>query len=360
MGVDMAFCTVCMNRAMHVKETFLKNMSDNLANKNATFYLLDYNSQDDLEDWVRSHLEAFIDTGRLVYYKTFEPESFSQSHSRNMIFRLAEHTVVCNVDADNYVGVGFATYVEEAFHDRNVFLSGAETGRQIGSSGIYGRICMKRTDFLSVRGYDESMTGYGFEDIDLRQRLHRLGLAEVAVDKRFATAIDHSNELRMQDEPSSKSIFVAAVRFINHWSSELLFFFSNGFFESVIVCDTFNEHSTKPDNALNIVFKNRWRYYLQKDSLKSGTWTCNANEDLVCTYDVGDQLQDVISPKVDRMTQIVRGKTRLNEMLMFRSVVTNRNKMVKNESLGLSAINDGGYGQGVVYKNFDYSKPIKL
>src|SRR6187402_102950 len=97
----ISFCTVCMNRIEHLKQTLPKNIEDNIAYGNLEFLLLDYNSKDGLEEWVESEMKEYIDKGILHYYKTTEPEYFHRSHSRNMIIKKATGDIVCNIDADN-------------------------------------------------------------------------------------------------------------------------------------------------------------------------------------------------------------------------------------------------------------------
>jgi glycosyltransferase involved in cell wall biosynthesis len=105
----VSLCTVCKNRAHHYKKTILKNIHDNIHDSNVEFILLDYNSQDDLEEWVRDNLQDYIEMGVVTYYKTFDPLYFQRSHSRNMVFRLAKGDLICNIDADNYTGYSFST-----------------------------------------------------------------------------------------------------------------------------------------------------------------------------------------------------------------------------------------------------------
>ena len=79
------------------------------------FVLLDYNSTDGLEEWVKE-LQYYIDTGILVYYRTEEPLNYHRTHSRNMAFRLSTGDIVCNLDADNFLGEGFASYILDIFN----------------------------------------------------------------------------------------------------------------------------------------------------------------------------------------------------------------------------------------------------
>src|SRR5690606_18126835 len=130
--------------------------------------------------------------GIVKYVYTAEPDVIRLSHSKNLAFRLSDGEIVCFLDADNFTGKGFASFIIQHFaNNRKTFLS---VDRSVQASDNFGRICVRREDFIRVRGYDESMVGYGWEDIDLINRLKQLGLAEAYIsDTTFLKAITHSN-----------------------------------------------------------------------------------------------------------------------------------------------------------------------
>ena len=101
MDYKISFCTVCMNRLYHLKQTLPRSIKDNMDYPNVEFVLLDYNSEDGLENWVNTEMSDYIDSGVLVYYKTEEPEHFHRSHSRNVMFKLASGDILINLDADH-------------------------------------------------------------------------------------------------------------------------------------------------------------------------------------------------------------------------------------------------------------------
>lgn len=86
----ISFCITCMNRLNHIQETLKQNIEDNLLENDVEFILLDYNSTDNLEEWVHDELQIYLDSKILIYYKTFNPKYYKRSHSRNLAFRLAK------------------------------------------------------------------------------------------------------------------------------------------------------------------------------------------------------------------------------------------------------------------------------
>ena len=60
-----------------------------------------------------------------------------------------------------------------------------------------GRICLHRSHFEAVGGYDERMTGWGAEDEDLGRRLQLLGVTKRGIlPERFCVSILHDNVMR--------------------------------------------------------------------------------------------------------------------------------------------------------------------
>ena len=166
----ISICTTCMNRLGNLKETLPKNIEDNKDYPNVEFVLLDYNSADGLEDWVKQNMMDHINSGRLVYYKTSEPEHFRMGHSRNVAFKLSTGDIVNNVDADNFIGKGFIDVINklaELCPERAIFAKGKRM--------MHGRIGLYKNEFLTLGGYDEDLLGYGFDDHSVVYRAMALG-----------------------------------------------------------------------------------------------------------------------------------------------------------------------------------------
>jgi hypothetical protein len=166
----ISLCTTCMNRTYDLKKTLIKNINDNSDYPNVEFVLLNYNSQDDMEEWVKSSLMDYIKNGRLVYYKTTDPQFYQMGHSRNVAFKLSTGEIVNNIDADNFTNPGFASVINklaELQPTMGVFAKGKRM--------MHGRLGMHKDLFLKVGGYDEDLVGYGFDDHSLLYRAMALG-----------------------------------------------------------------------------------------------------------------------------------------------------------------------------------------
>ena len=114
-----------------------------------------------------------------------------------MVFRLAEGEVVCNLDADNYLGRGFAEFMLKEFNNKErLFYTSNLCYRD-----VFGRVCLERKEFVEARGYNEVFVGYGLEDVEFFNRLLCRGLVqEIFNQKEFYNVLMHADEERIAQE----------------------------------------------------------------------------------------------------------------------------------------------------------------
>lgn len=210
--MKISFCTTCMGRTHHLKQTLPKNIRENLprADKldpDVEFVVLDYNSQDGLEEWIKSDPEMieYMRKGILVYARTTEPQSFRMAHAKNMAHRLAKGDVLCNTDADNFLGPHFATELAHIFQQNpQVIVHPARILGQnisVDERGFFGRIAVTRKGFYDLGGYNENrFKGWGCEDSHFLLRAYAIGLKPYSVfDKSFFETIGHGDSERIQN-----------------------------------------------------------------------------------------------------------------------------------------------------------------
>jgi hypothetical protein len=201
----IAFCTTCRGRAQHIKLTLPKNLKDN-PGPNSKFVLVDYSSQDDLVEYLRSHHAMDIASGKLIVYHYPNVEKFRMAHAKNMAHRLgiAEGgTVLVNLDADNYTGPNFDEYLEEKFKEPNIFMW-ARVMQANGDRlkrGASGRIVVSAKDFINVGGYDEKYEHWASDDKDFSARLRSCGIAGREIDPKYLDLVLHNDKMRFRDYP---------------------------------------------------------------------------------------------------------------------------------------------------------------
>ncbi|MFA6245623.1 MAG: glycosyltransferase family A protein [Mucilaginibacter sp.] len=364
MGYKISFCTVSMNRLHHLKETFIRNIEDNMDYDNVEHILLDYNSGDGMEKWVREHCTGYIEDKKVVYYRTITPQSFHRSHSKNMLIRLAGGDIICFIDADNFTGKGYATYMNTLLSNNpDAFIT--TIGKRVSNNptDVLGRVCCKKSDLLKAEGYDESMADYGMEDVDLANRLALLGRRRILLkDPKYLKAISHPNEERTVNHINNVP-FSLYVHYITPSESELLYLFDNHTFSIGTVTDKATLHAGK---KLNMLKKRSCE--LKDRTWVNGDWQLSGNmidfTDEVSkkfTGNVTYENSDLKTIRVhDQCFYLVTNPQIISSVQHSYSILRNRYKAGQNQLQKTIAVNEGNFGQGEVFKNFDYTHPVLL
>lgn len=329
-----------MNRLSYLKQTLPKNLADNTDYENLEFVLLDYNSSDGLEEYIKSNYSEFLSNGRLVYFRIDSVQFYDWSHSRNLVVSLATGDVICNIDADNFTGAGFATYVSEIFKEMpNIFLTTYYTSMK--KNDVLGRICMLKKSFVKIGGYDERMKHYGFEDIDLIYRLKRSGVEKVDIDNpSFLNAIQHSNKERMLNSKEDFYLKELYIRYITAYSSELLFLFHDNTTKHGTMVNNFLFSKLEPDIPINFSFQ--YNFSIQENSWTSGTW----------------QTEGPSNISNFKSFYKLESKQLCEDALFFFHQISNRLIMEENTKKGISIVKNKTKKKGNLYKNFSHEPLI--
>lgn len=345
----ISFCTVCMGRLNHLKHTLPQNIRDALPYGNIEFVVLNYNSKDNLDEWFESNMLEFCKNGILKYYKTIEPIYFNMSHSKNVAAKKASGDIICNIDADNYIGKGFAEFVNEIFTKNSATYITVE--KNISPSDCYGRICVLKNDFYQLRGYDENMKKYGGEDSDFCQRLNLLKRKPYFIrNSLFLKAINHDNMTRLEN--GIDKIQKAYFRFISPAMTEFIFLFKNSTFLRTKLALNHCLHSESIENVfyhetskkgMYSLFKNEWeenRFVKLGTSIKLRSKHSN-QEPLVLT-----QKGDLISRrKAGSEFQRIFDIEEIADMLLLLRLLKNHEISIINKEKKKITVNDDHFGE---------------
>jgi hypothetical protein len=209
MEPTVVFCTTCKGRAQHLKQTLPMNLVDNESYPKAKFVILDYDSRDDLANYLSVCQRGAIDSGKLAVYKFPIPTGFKMAHAKNLAHRLGlleGADVLVNLDADNFTGRHFAGYVADNFSRANggIFLW-ANRNQPVEvrfPKGCSGRIIESPAAFLKAGGYDEAKYNtWGPDDKDFNFRLKRLGYAPREIDRKYLDVVLHNDKMRFGEYP---------------------------------------------------------------------------------------------------------------------------------------------------------------
>jgi hypothetical protein len=205
-----------MGRAHHLKETLPANLAHN-SDVDTEFVVLNYNSKDDLHEWMQQFLVANPLASRVAYFHERTAKFFDPRHAKNVAHLLATGDVVVNLDADNFTGSGYASGLDEIFRDgKPIFITSNQeettlrTGRR--QTGLAGRVVLFANDFHRLRGYDEGLEGWGGEDTDLVRRALHAGLSQVKLPWLGDGVILHSDEDRLTNFEDKTPVAISSMR----------------------------------------------------------------------------------------------------------------------------------------------------
>lgn len=356
----ISFCVVCMNRLHQLKQTLLQNITDNEDYDELEFLVLDYNSHDGMEDWIKQHMSSYINKGRMVYYKTNDPVSWSPSHSKNLAFKLASGDIVCSIWADYYTGKGFAKYVNDAFNvDSNIVLTPInfhkEKKHYSPSGDVMGKVCVQKKDFLKIKGFDERMDKHGFEDYDFVNRLEIIGVRRVLIeDFQFLKYISHGDDERYQLPSDTLKGFY--VNYLTPSMSELLFLYTDQTYKKATLIDNYTIETGKYENAY-LPRSARFEYSLQQEIWESGVWEISKNKvvhfkssaDHKFTFQISKQ--NLRTPNGQVFYNINNNEV-INELLLFKHFYDTRCIMEENLKKNTAVVNNDNFGKAIVVRNF--------
>ncbi len=192
----VSFCTTCMGRLHHLKQTLPFNLNLCRDFADVEFCLVNYNSQDGMDEWVRGEMARHLVSGKLKYHHTTEPKEFQHGRAKNMAHRLGEGFFLVNVDADNFLT---PEYLRGLMGE---IATGAEVvhfpGEARSWGGGFGRVAVRQDLFWSVGGYDETHFGWGADDWDLMKRAEAVSRRAVRLlDPRCLKYIEHADAERV-------------------------------------------------------------------------------------------------------------------------------------------------------------------
>jgi glycosyltransferase involved in cell wall biosynthesis len=185
-GVSLVNC--CRNRA----ENLLKALPTWLAHQAIReVIIVDWTSDESVRKILNDN--GFTDKRIKVVRVEKEPR-WILSYSFNLGFRLARHELILKVDAD--------ITIKPDFFEKNellegTFIAGDWTKAEKDQEHINGFFFLRSKDLLKIKGFNEYITTYGWDDDDIYSRLAASGLQRVCVDVKSIYHIPHDDASRL-------------------------------------------------------------------------------------------------------------------------------------------------------------------
>ncbi len=179
--------TTCKGRLDDLKQSLPRFVSQ----QDTEVIVVDYDCPQQCGDYVRQHFPSV----KLV--QVVDQPGFNLPEARNLGAAQAEGTVLAFLDADVLVAQGLFEAVKFPLQELAFGSFKGETG-----NSLRGSCLVRRADFETLGGYDELLSGYSGEDLDLYMRLRILGarwipLGEIAIDH----VIEQTREERLRFRP---------------------------------------------------------------------------------------------------------------------------------------------------------------
>ena len=159
----ISLCTYAMDRTYHVMRSIPLALS--ALGDNDELIFVDYNDPHNIGQWVLS-----LGDPRVKVIKVTDREFYAPAYARNCAGTHATKDIMIFMDIDNFMNAGI---LKEARS-----MKGSEFAAYDHShvDHVSGFTVMWRRDFIDINGYDEALTGWGFEDISMIDALSIAGL----------------------------------------------------------------------------------------------------------------------------------------------------------------------------------------
>jgi glycosyltransferase involved in cell wall biosynthesis len=177
----------CKGRLQHLKECLPTVLAQTI--QPLEIIVVDYDCPDKVSKWVKELNNTLV---KSVKAKTLDKKYFNLSRARNEGYRSANGDTLFFCDAD--------TLLHPRFFDNNLKLLKPGTFLCGWGAGVStGNLIVARDMFEhpAIRGYNEALTSYGFDDIAIYARMEANGFRRIPFIG-YTDNILHSDEVRNQ------------------------------------------------------------------------------------------------------------------------------------------------------------------
>jgi len=207
--IEVSLITTCKGRFSHLIDT-LDFMVAQQGEKHEVV-VVDYGDPDGAWDYVTTKLLA----KNVAAVKVMEDvDTFNLDRARNFGAKWAQGDILAFVDSDVFIYAEWLTEVVSAIR------SGYDLVTRDGNKeGITGTFAVTRKAFDKVNGFDESLHGWGHDEIDFFRRCTKVG-SRCTYSAKKVHAITHTDELRTayyeeKDKKRSQFLNIATSRDVN-------------------------------------------------------------------------------------------------------------------------------------------------
>jgi len=189
--IMISIVTTYKNRREHIEQTLRTWIQD--VSYEYEIIIVDYDSDDDIGPLIAG-LSSNVAIKRIKCYKC---PVFNLSHARNIGANYAESEWIMYIDIDCKLQKKAMSCIWEMINDVKKSYFGA-VDSQVRKDIINGGLMLvPLKNHIDICGFNEDMKGWGFEDIDYRQRLEAHGLEWKIFPHELYECIDHDDNERV-------------------------------------------------------------------------------------------------------------------------------------------------------------------
>lgn len=174
--MKVSYCSSCKGRLKQLKKTLLPNL-EVLRNIDAEWIIVDYFCPDNTSEEILKlpEVREMMYLDKLKIYKFTKDIPFYMTLSKNLSHSNARGDYIFNLDIDNYIGDSYQQVLD--LPPRHILVTDVLIKRLSNGSG--GRLAYPRKAFFEIGGYDLELDSIAYDDINIYERLTRLGFKPV-------------------------------------------------------------------------------------------------------------------------------------------------------------------------------------
>ena len=184
MKEKVSIIITCKGRLEHLKQTLPYTLAQTY--DNIEIIIVDYNCPDGAQKWIQENIS---DTRVKTICANVLSNEWSLSAARNLGYKHSSGDILFFLDADAKTEPGFIDECIGVLTD-NSYICGW------GAPDATGCMIVHKNAFEDVNGYNENLKSWGFEDIEIYQRLQNILSMEMKIFPAGIETIKHGDELR--------------------------------------------------------------------------------------------------------------------------------------------------------------------
>ena len=200
---QVAFVITCKGRLDYLKRALPRVV----ALQPAEIVVVDYDCPQRTAQWVQENYP------KVKIVRVLDAPIFNLSNARNLGAAASQSNWIFFSDADIIFDIEIKNWFSEnKLRSLHFFRQKLVKSPEISGTG--GSCLVSRDAFELVGGYDDVITGWGFEDKDFYLRLKQAKINESFFDKYYFFAITHSDDKRMEFNSIKEKMEQRKVNFI--------------------------------------------------------------------------------------------------------------------------------------------------